>query len=682
VNATTALRTILASCLTLAAATPWLGAETAPDRDARFSKFREGRDFPYEFPKYESKAQWDQRATHLRRHILASTGLWPMPPKYGLSPRLGGRIEHRDYVVEQVYFQSYPGFYVTGNLYRPRSTAGERVPAVLTPHGHWATGRLANEKNGSVPGRCINLARQGYVVFAYDMIGYNDSIQLKHDFASPRYEIWGISLCGLQLWNSIRAVDFVAALPEVDASRIGCTGASGGGTQTFLLMAVDDRVKCAAPVNMISAHFQGGCLCENCPSLRLDTYNVEIGALMAPRPLLMVSATGDWTKNTPKIEYPAVRSIYALLGAEDKIHAHQVDAPHNYNLESREAMYAFFGKHLLKEDDPENLKEQPFEVEKDEDLRFFMEAKDLPAKARTEEQLVDDIIERAKGMIADNKPLSLDAVDGLRDSFGSTLKHTLPAKTPAKEDLLVIATDPTPIPGGTRANLIISRKSVGDRIPATLFIPATPTDKAVLLVSDKGQAANLTDDGAPGPLLAGLLAKGRTVLTIDACETGNHMPNEAELEKRKKLAFLTTFNPTTLANRLQDILTASAVLTNRESIAQVDWIAQGDAGIWAILARGLAGPGGKLAADAANFDYNDDNVFIERFFNPSIRRAGDIATALALAAPSQILIHNVGPNFPLDWMDPVYKSAKEKADLKTQPDPATDDALITWIATE
>ncbi len=174
-------------------------------------------------------------------------------------------------------------------------------------------------------------------------------------------QLWGTSLCGLQLWNSIRSLDFLESLPEVDPARIGCTGASGGGTQTFLLTAVDDRVKVSAPVNMISAHFQGGCVCENPPNLRLESSNLEIAALTAPRPMLMVSATGDWTVNTPTVEYPSIREIYRLFGAEDQLEWAQVDAGHNYNRESRECVYKFFGRFLPVRDDAD-LVERPLQV--------------------------------------------------------------------------------------------------------------------------------------------------------------------------------------------------------------------------------------------------------------------------------------------------------------------------------
>ena len=282
-----------------------------------------------------------------------------MPERTPLNANVFGDVTRHDYIVSKVYFESLPGFFVTGNLYRPIGDGP--FPAILSPHGHWAYGRLENSAIASVPGRAINLARQGFVVFTYDMIGYNDSRQLEHRaFGGPREKLWGLSIAGLQLWNGIRGLDFLESLPYVRRDRIGATGASGGGTQVFLLAAVDERVAVAAPVNMISLQMQGGCLCENQPGLRLDTNNVEIAATIAPRPLLMVSATGDWTTNTLEREYPAVRALYALQGAADRVHAVRFEAPHNYNRESREAVYAWMARWLQNAPADVRREERPF----------------------------------------------------------------------------------------------------------------------------------------------------------------------------------------------------------------------------------------------------------------------------------------------------------------------------------
>src|SRR5258705_3757312 len=225
-------------------------------------------------PHYATVDAWNPRAAYLREHVLASAGRLPLPEKTPLRPSIFGEVRRADYSVSKVYFESLPGFFVTGNLYRP---AGDGpFPAILSPHGPWTYGRLENTALMSGPGRAINLARQGFGVFMYDMIGYNDSQQVPHTFSGSREYLWGLSLSGLQLWDSIRAIDFLETLPYVRRDAIGMTGESGGGTQTFLAAAVDSRIAVAAPVNMISLHMQGGCLCENPPGLRLETTNVGI----------------------------------------------------------------------------------------------------------------------------------------------------------------------------------------------------------------------------------------------------------------------------------------------------------------------------------------------------------------------------------------------------------------------
>ena len=330
---------------------------------------------------YKTQAEWQARRGHLRKQILSAAGLLPMPPKSPLHPQIFGRIENQTYSIEKVLLETLPGYYLGGNLYHPLMPAPPGgFPAIVSPHGHWTYGRLEDTLLASVPARCINLAQQGYVVFCYDMVGYNDTVQTPHDFGSPAEELWDFGPLALQLWNSIRAVDFLESLPGVNAARIGATGASGGGTQTFLLAAVDDRIQYSAPVNMISAIMQGGGICENAPNLRLDTFNVEIAAIMAPRPMIMVSATGDWTKNSFAEEFPAVRAIYELYDQAANVESMHQDAPHNYNQVAREAVYRFFGKHVLGETDAAKFKERGIRLEKLQDM-LALHNRTLPANA-------------------------------------------------------------------------------------------------------------------------------------------------------------------------------------------------------------------------------------------------------------------------------------------------------------
>jgi hypothetical protein len=392
----------------------------------------------YTAPLYSSADAWKKRAAYLREHILASAGLLPMPERTPLGPVVFGELKHDDYTVSKVYFESLPGFVVTGNLYRPIGQGP--FPAILSPHGHWAYGRLENTALVSGPGRAISLARQGFVVFTYDMIGYNDSVQLPHTFGGRRESLWGLSLAGLQLWNSLRSVDFLESLPYVRRDAIGATGESGGGTQTFLLAAVDERIAVAAPVNMISLHMQGGCLCENPPGLRLDTTNVEIAASIAPRPLLMVSATGDWTANTMESEFPAVRALYTLVDAGERVNAIRVQAEHNYNRESREAMYAWMGRWLQHAPANERRPERDFTPDPLNDLMVFHD-RALPAGSLTGAALTEQWIDAATRQATTTAPEVL--ARALRHALGF---GDVPAASPApsKDSKIVLLSGSDP----------------------------------------------------------------------------------------------------------------------------------------------------------------------------------------------------------------------------------------------
>ena len=291
---------------------------------------------------HSNLTEWKARAAAVRKQILLGSKLSPLPKRTPLNPIIKNKREYNGYTVETVSFEARPGFFVYGNMYRPLGHNGKR-PGVLCPHGHFRGAEGARQRP-SQQHRCATLARMGAVVFSYDMIGFGDSKHLGWNHNHPQ------SLT-LQTWSSIRAVDFLETIPEVDTKRIGVTGCSGGGTQTFLLAAIDDRVTVSVPVVMVSANFFGGCNCESGMPIhktkKLETNNAEIAALVTPRPLKLISVGGDWTKNTPKVEYPFIRSIYKYYGAEAKVeNSHFPKEDHGYQESKRQAMYPFMVKHL------------------------------------------------------------------------------------------------------------------------------------------------------------------------------------------------------------------------------------------------------------------------------------------------------------------------------------------------
>jgi len=537
---------------------------------------------------YKTLEQWEAQKQYLRKQILSAAGLLPLFPKNDLRPQIFGKIVNQDYSIEKVLLETLPGFYLGGNLYRPLKPApADGFPAVLSPHGHWQYGRLEHTNLASVPARAITLARQGYVVFAYDMLGYDDTVQTPHDFGGkPIEQLWGFGPLGLQLWNSIRGIDFLQSLPGVNPKKIGVTGASGGATQTMLISAVDDRIQFSAPANMVSLIMQGGSPCENAPNLRLDTNNVEIAAMMAPRPTLMTAATGDWTKNMLKEEYPAVRAIYDLYGKAANVETLLLDAPHNYNQPNREAMYAFFGRHVLGETDASKLKERSVRIEKLQDM-LALHNHPLPDNAISFQQLFDEWVRFAKEQTSDSR---------------ERLTYALAADWPSQV-LSKIEGD----------HILLGRPGKGDRIPGIWVKGSNPP---VLAVHPGGAEAARQD-----PAVARLLKAGRSVLMIDAFQTGS-----AVAPRDRSARHFLIFNKSDDANRVQDILTSLAWL----NAPKTQLLGVGKAGVWCLFAASVSKQPVDLQADLARFG-GADQEFIDNFFVPGIQRAGGLRAARELA---------------------------------------------------
>ena len=326
-----------------------------------------------------SLQDWQNRAAEIRSHILEGMELTTIPPSPGTPAIINEKKIMDGYTIENVAFESLPGFYVTGNLYRPlkkqKSYAG-----ILSPHGHWHNpdGRFQEQMQI----RCAMLARMGAVVFAWDMVGYGDAMQCNHKLSKA---------LKLQTINSTRALDFLLSLPGVDPKRIGITGASGGGTQTFLLTALDQRIKVAVPCVMVSSYFFGGCTCESGMPIHkkgsYQTNNVEIAALAAPRPMLLISDGDDWTKHTPEVEYPFMQKVYALYGKKSSVASvHLPNEKHDYGPSKRKAMYPFMAKYLkldkkAVEDANGNIDESKIKVWEPSALQVFTDAHPRPANA-------------------------------------------------------------------------------------------------------------------------------------------------------------------------------------------------------------------------------------------------------------------------------------------------------------
>ena len=339
-----------------------------------------------------SVEHWASRRDAIRTRVLVASGLLPLPERTPLNPVRAAPVEGEGFSVVPLAFESFPGHFVTGSLFLPRGESEQHGvrdglrAGVLCPHGHWEDGRFydllarrgatgvrqeiaigaerfESAARNPIVARCVQLARMGCVVLLYDMIGYADSVQLtehrhgpRESMRSPKPGAWGFvspqatlrlqTDFGLQTWNSVRALDFLASLEEVDPQRLLVTGASGGATQTMILSAIDDRITASFPCVMASTAMQGGCTCENTHYLRIDQGNIDIAAALAPKPLGLTAAD-DWTVELETKGHPDLKQLYEMLGKPGNYEAHfNVWFKHNYNHVSRTQLYDFANRHL------------------------------------------------------------------------------------------------------------------------------------------------------------------------------------------------------------------------------------------------------------------------------------------------------------------------------------------------
>ncbi|MDP4129549.1 MAG: prolyl oligopeptidase family serine peptidase [Bacteroidota bacterium] len=631
------------------------------NRDVSFRDERlltsNGTNSLFTMPVYKTKTEWEKRKQYLREHILVCAGLWPLPERNPLNPKYYHKIDHGNYIVETVTIETYPGFFLAGNIYRPAGKGP--FPAVLSAHGHFPNGRLNNDSINSVSTRCLNFVKQGYVVFAYDMTGYNDTRQVAHIFArgDSISTLYGINLLGLQLRNSMRALDFLLSLPEVDSSRIAITGASGGGTQVYMLTAVDDRFQAAAPVNMVSDNMQGGDLCENAPGLRINPFNVEIASMIAPKPLLLVSDTHDWTYDTRNTILPMVKSIYHLYQSEDKLKNTHFDFIHNYNRASSEAVEEWFGKWLLHENDASKFREVAFQQDSDQNLLAFMNKRDtstqkafaqLPASEyHGLPNTLDEpgLKELLKGIyakqLAQYWPKDANGLDSFKLIYGKAVRHLIGAESPEAIDCRVVKRSRGDYFIATQ--LLISRKDRNEWIPCLLYQPVSSTaNSTVIVTGDRGKEQWVAQGSTvPNELIHQLINQKCNVLVPDLFKQGEHTLQDSTMTRRDENAkYFNTFNLTDRQEQVQDLLTLiRCIKESRDLSHSIKLYSTGNSGITGLLLSSVTSDLNKIVLDGDHFDPTTDQQALTLEI-PGIMRVGGLKTVLALSSGQHLRLFN------------------------------------------
>ena len=308
---------------------------------------------PYEYPRrhvsdgekmlawlsklYSDRTQWEARRDTLRREIRQRLGIDSYLDScvVGKKAILSKVRRYDGYTVQNICIETLPGEHIYGSIYTP-SKKGKHA-LIICPNGHFADGRYRKDQQQ----RMATLARMGAICVDYDIYGWGQSADEHPSHHTDRAHV-------IQALDGLKLLDWMLQnrAKEIDTKRIGANGGSGGGTVTILLTALDERFTAAAPTVNLASHFDGGCLCESGKPVQLSaggTCNPEILAMMAPRPVLVVSDDGDWTASVPKLEYPYLQRIWGFYGAQQNVrNVHLPGERHDYGPNKRKANYEFF----------------------------------------------------------------------------------------------------------------------------------------------------------------------------------------------------------------------------------------------------------------------------------------------------------------------------------------------------
>lgn len=358
---------------------------------------------------YHNLQSWEARKAELKKCLLSSLRLSTLPAKPASQPIVSSVRNFKGYTVQNIAIETLPGLYVSGSLYRPLKARG-KLPVVLNPDGHFSKGRYREDAQY----RCAALAQMGAMAFSYDLFGWDGESLLQITSSDHRRSL----VQSIQTLNAIRILDYLLSLKEADSSRVAITGASGGGSQTMLLAAIDDRIKLSVPVAMLSSYHSGGCPCESGMGIHLcggGTNNAEIAAQVAPKPMLIVSDGKDWTQNVPQQELPFVKRIYGFYGKEDAVqNEHLAGEGHDYGKSKRAALYQFIARHFglnktAITNQSSEIDESRITIEKEEALKVFgPRGENLPPNAVKGYENVVAIFEQSQPAAGKSNAISKD----------------------------------------------------------------------------------------------------------------------------------------------------------------------------------------------------------------------------------------------------------------------------------
>ncbi len=319
--------------------------------------------------KFMDKDKWLNKRLIIKRELLKSLGLEPLPPRTPLYPRITGIIDGDGYLIRKLIFEPRPWFLVPAHLYIPKLTKLP-APAILYSVGHWM---VYGKMELDIHLACTTLAKLGFIVLVYDPIGQGERGCSFEDHGNKDLILLGLSQAGLMVWESMRAIDYLLTCPEVDGNRIGMTGASGGGLNTLYTCAVDERIAVSIPVCYVTSfsyflramrglNWNGGIdLCNQVPNIIEYSDMAGVCSLIFPRPLMLIGATFDqqFPIEGTRETFEQIQSIYEWFGVKNRVAMAAVESGHGYDQAMRKIAYQWFYNWLMEAKFEENAAVEP-----------------------------------------------------------------------------------------------------------------------------------------------------------------------------------------------------------------------------------------------------------------------------------------------------------------------------------
>jgi cephalosporin-C deacetylase-like acetyl esterase len=597
--------------------------------------------------------EWQERRPRFKQEYLYMLGLWPLPEKTPLEAKITGTLERDGFIVDKLHFQSRPGLYVTGNLYRPKKAEG-KLPAVLYVCGHSGRGRNGNKTAFQDHGMWF--ASNGYICLIIDTLQLGEVPGMHHGTYSNGRMWWqgaGYTPAGVECWNGIRAIDYLINRPDVDAERLAVTGISGGGAATFWIAAADERVKCAVPVSGMSdleSYVSNKIINGHCDCMFLvNAFGWEwttIACLVAPRPLLFANSDMDpiFPMDGNRRIIDRLRKLYKLHGKPELVDEYVSKGGHAYRPDLRVAIFQWINKHIKNDTSP--VKDADFKPYAGEELRAFPE--DLPAdqiNSKVDSVFVPRVRPKLPeaGKFDDWKRALLHELQD--KSFRWPAERVPPARSGGETTLITdegiqvvlgSAIERKELPENPRATLVVLNpgEKLGPRfVPEWMSVP-----NWVAGINDARDALTITVS------VRGIDVPGQRAELSPTIWTRKSPPNYFE----RSMALVGT---TADAGRVWDIAATVRYLDEERKGKYT----------WRVLGRGQAGV---LAAYAALFEPSIKEVVI---FEPptshtegpiflNVLRTLDIPDALGLLAPRPLTLVNTKDN-SFARTEQIYKLA-------------------------